>query len=138
MKEEASPGGHSASFESDTRDLSSQPDHFKVHNSKHRVDKSFFKSWKLPKIGRNRGGGHSLKASNNHHHSVDLLRMGSEDQAVASQEDILVPTTEETTDDILNKYRTKPPASNSNAAARGSELSTSSEVILTGTHRTSE
>ena len=133
MKEEASPGGHSASFESDTRDLSSQPDHFKVHNSKHRVDKSFFKSWKLPKIGRNRGGGHSLKP-NNSHQSVDLLRMGTEDQANASQEDILVPTTEETTDDILNKYRSKPSTSNSsNAATRGSELSTSSEVILTGT-----
>ena len=133
MKEEASPGGHSASFESDTRDLSSQPDHFKVHNSKHRVDKSFFKSWKLPKIGRNRGGGHSLKPNNNHH-PVDLLRMGTEDQANASQEDILVPTNEETTDDILNKYRSKPSTSNSsNAATRGSELSTSSEVILTGT-----
>ena len=60
--------------------------------------------------------------------------MGTEDQAIASQEDILVPTTEETTDDILNKYRSKPSTSNSsNAATRGSELSTSSEVILTGT-----
>ena len=60
--------------------------------------------------------------------------MGSEDQAIASQEDILVPTTEETTDDILNKYRSKPSTSNSsNAATRGSELSTSSEVILTST-----
>ena len=26
---------------------------------KQRGDKSFFKSWKLPKIGRHRGGGHS-------------------------------------------------------------------------------
>ena len=75
MKEEAaiaspaaSNGGHqSTSFESsDSRDLSnismdintggtnSSSHHLKSHNniSKHRMDKSFFKSWKLPKIGK--------------------------------------------------------------------------------------
>ena len=119
MKEEAMPasaasnsGGHSASFESDSRDLNSHGDHFKGHNSKHRMDKSFFKSWKLPKIGKTRGGGHSIKTSNNNNHNsqpVDLL-LTTEDQVLTSQENILAPVrdTEDTTDEILNKYRSKP------------------------------
>merc|ERR1719510_1571673 len=93
------------------------------------MDKSFFKSWKLPKIGKGssssstRGGGHSKQ--------VDLL-MTSEDQVLlTSQEDILAPTrdNEDTTEEILNKYRSKPITRNSNNTE---QLSNSSEVILSG------
>ena len=157
MKEEAnsasspaaSNGGHqSTSFESDSRDVSNismdnsntSSHHLKSshnNNSKHRMDKSFFKSWKLPKIGKSSsgrgGGGHSMNksANNNTSNHVDLL-MTSEDQVLlTSQEDILAPTrdNEDTTEEILNKYRSKPITRNSNNTE---QLSNSSEVILSG------
>ena len=104
---------------------------------KQRGDKSFFKSWKLPKIGRHRGGEHS----GTRNLGVDALLSTNEDTMV-TPDGILTPTQVESTtgavpsasaaaenhdevsaDDILAKYRSKPRATEA-------ELSNSNEVIL--------
>ena len=108
-------------------------------------DKSFFKSWKLPKIGRHRGGGHS--GFKNLGNSADALLSSSNGEEIGGgipPEGILTPTRvdavgaivaptpvvvnhgdqdEVSADDILAKYRSKPRATEA-------ELSTSNEVIL--------
>lgn len=93
---------------------------------KQRGDKSFFKSWKLPKIGRQRGGSHmgSYKTQ-----STDALLSSSNIDEMLPTEGILVPTRlshpeEVSADDILAKYRSKP------RTTTDGELSTSNEVIL--------
>jgi hypothetical protein len=107
---------------------------------KQRGDKSFFKSWKLPKIGRHRGGGHSGFKNL----GADALLSANGDELLTT-DDILTPTPvvdsaaasvaiaatsaaaavnpEVSADDILAKYRSKPRATEA-------ELSTSNEVIL--------
>jgi len=60
---------------------------------KQRGDKSFFKSWKLPKIGRHRGGEHSGGTRNL---GVDALLSTNEDTMV-TPDGILTPTLVEST-----------------------------------------
>jgi len=81
-------------------------------------DRNFFKNWKLPKIGRNRGGGRGSK--NDDYRSSDRLthdtfnipehaegpvlrRVASEASAVTANAAVVVHS--ETSDDILAKYR---------------------------------
>ena len=106
-----------------------------------KMDKSFFKSWKLPKIGRSshhRGGG---PHRGGHPAAPPDLLTGSANggaDVMLSEDGILVPNrcnlNEEdeeedvTADDILAKYRTNKCA----AATSGTELSNSNEVILSG------
>ena len=146
-KDDSSPV--SSSSELDPNKFSSEPQSLETSlegqmrglSLKQRNDKSFFKSWKLPKIGRHRGGGHSGFKNL----SADALLSVSADEAAAA-EGILAPTRpsnnpasttgataasagesgnneEVSADDILAKYRTKPRATEA-------ELSTSNEVIL--------
>ena len=107
-----------------------------------KMDKSFFKSWKLPKIGRShRGGAASAAGGPNYKNlenrggggsqpSTDFLTgtNGNEEQVILPEEGILVPNRcneeeEVTADDILAKYRTV-------KTRDGGELSSSNEVIL--------
>lgn len=103
---------------------------------KQRGDKSFFKSWKLPKIGRHRGGGHSSGYKNAGNGSGERG-----EQLLSSNSDEMLPTDimsrgitsnqgeaagaadEVSADEILAKYRSKPRVTEA-------ELSTSNEVIL--------
>ena len=117
-KDESSPVSSSSEVEPNSRDLKQDG----TQQRQNKVDKSFFKSWKLPKIGRHRGGGGGNQSGyKNVDHRADFLSSNSDEQAILSGESILVPTRanedEVTADDILAKYRTKP-------------LSTSNQVIL--------
>lgn len=99
-----------------------QHDHYKGH--KQRVDKSFFKSWKLPKIGRQRVGGH-ISGGGGKCVGEHLMSANLDEQVLMAEEGTLEPspatlgTVEVSADDILAKYRSKP-----------NELSSSNEVIL--------
>jgi len=91
------------------------------HSTGHgKRDRSFFKSWKLPKIGRRGGGGRGskseeyLRAGDNHrltgdafnipeHAEGPCLRRAISDETKASAIENI-----ETSDDILAKYRKKP------------------------------
>jgi hypothetical protein len=140
-KDDSSPVSSSSEIDQLTRDLRFNGDQehhpIKSGNSKggNRGDKSFFKSWKLPKIGRHRGGGHSGSGGKN---GTDVLMSSNSDEQVHLPEDgILVPSRpsaigadqdEATPDEILAKYRSKPKTSNE------AELSTSNEVILSSSY----
>ena len=120
-----SPVSSSSEVDPNSRELKSQVDHDQQGSSQrqNKADKSFFKSWKLPKIGRHRGGGITGGQS----HRADFLSSNSDEQVILPSDSILVPTRanedEVSADDILAKYRSKP--------RNGSgELSTSNEVIL--------
>ena len=124
-----SPVSSSSEVDPNSRELKCQADQDQGQGSvaqrQSKVDKSFFKSWKLPKIGRShRGGG---TTGGNQSHRTDFLSSNSDEQVPLPGDSILVPTRanedEVTADDILAKYRSKP--------RNGSgELSTSNEVIL--------
>ncbi len=100
-------------------------------------DKSFFKSWKLPKLGRHRGGHHNMGTGKL---KEDYLSSLQDEQLQLPDDGILIPTNrlsgsamgnsgeadDQSADDILAKYRTKSTKTPSTEA----ELSNSNEVIL--------
>ena len=96
-----------------TADKDEDSDHKQMALSK-RGDRNFFKNWKLPKIGRNRGGGRGAKGEE-HHRTVERLLIhdsfhipehseGPVFRRTASDD----PRPSESSDDILAKYRKAP------------------------------
>jgi len=83
-------------------------------------DRSFFKSWKLPKIGRRGGGGRGskseeyLRSGENHRLTGDAFNIPEHAEgpclrrAVSDESKATVVASMETSDDILAKYRKKP------------------------------
>jgi len=83
-------------------------------------DRSFFKSWKLPKIGRRGGGGRGskseeyLRSGENHRLTGDAFNIPEHAEgpclrrAVSDESKAAVVASMETSDDILAKYRKKP------------------------------
>lgn len=91
-------------------------------HSLNKRDRNFFKNWKLPKIGRHRGGGRGSKSEDyrssdrltndafhipEHSEGPVLRRIGSEDPRFYEGG----ATESESSDDILAKYRTAPGSS---------------------------
>ena len=148
-KDESSPVSSSSEFDqaNSSRGLVElkadldQPGSSSSQRMQQKMDKSFFKSWKLPKIGRSHRGGAAASANYKNlenrggsQPSTDFLTgtNGNEEQVILPEEGILVPNRcneeeeEVTADDILAKYRTVKSTRDGGAG----ELSSSNEVIL--------
>jgi len=106
-------------------------------------DRSFFKSWKLPKIGRRGGGGRGSK-SEEYHRSGENHRLTGDAfnipehaegpvlrRAVSDENKTVALPNMETSDDILAKYRKKPTEDKVDSGAMGVTLTQREQEIDT-------